>query len=318
MLGVFLDRNSVDRGDLDLTRLDGSLSELRHYPDTNPHQVVERITNADIVISNAVALDRVALAAAPHLKLICVAATGTDHVDLKTATERSIAVCNARGYCTPSLVQHVFTLMLTLFTRLTEYRQAVREGRWQRASVPSLLDFPIRELTGKTLGIVGHGELGRGVAHIARAFGMKVLIAQCPGTVEPEEERIPLDTLLPQVDILSLHCPLTPQTRGLIGEWELALMRRDALLINTARGGLVDEAALAEALRQGALGGAGVDVLTEEPPAHGNPLLAEDIPNLIVTPHTAWAGHESRQRLIDQLVENIHAFLTGNPIRVVM
>lgn len=318
MLGVFLDRNSVDRGDLDLARLEGSLPELRYYPTTNPHQVVERMADAHIVISNAVALDRIALAAAPHLKLICVAATGTDHIDLKAATERGIVVCNARGYCTPSVVQHVFTLMLTLFTRLIEYRQAVKEGRWQRASVPSLLDFPIRELAGKTLGIVGYGELGRGVAHIARAFGMKVLIAQRPGTVEAEEERIPLDTLLPQVDILSLHCPLTPQTRGLIGEWELALMRRDALLINTARGGLVDEAALAEALRQGALGGAGVDVLIEEPPAHGNPLLAEDIPNLIVTPHTAWAGHESRQRLVDQLVENIHTFLTGNPIRVVM
>lgn len=318
MLGVFLDRDSVDLGDLDLTRLDGSLPELRYYSTTDPRQVVERITDADIVISNTVTLDKVALSAAPHLKLICVAATGSDHVDLKAATERGIIVCNARGYCTPSVTQHVFTLILTLFTRLTEYRQAVKEGRWQRASLPSLLDFPIRELAGKTLGIVGYGELGRGVGHIAEAFGMKVLIAQRPGTVEPEEDRIPLHTLLPQVDVLSLHCPLSPETRGLIGEWELALMRRDALLINTARGGLVDEAALAEALRQGALGGAGVDVLTEEPPTHGNPLLAADIPNLIVTPHSAWGGHESRQRLIDQLVENIHAFLTGNPIRVVM
>jgi glycerate dehydrogenase len=194
----------------------------------------------------------------------------------------------------------------------------VTEGRWQRADQFCLLDYPIRELAGKTLGIIGYGELGHAVAALAKAFGMQVLVAQRPGTVEIEDHRIPLPALLPRVDVLSIHCPLTPATKGLIGEWELALMRRDAILINTARGGIVDEHALAQALRRGALGGAGVDVLTEEPPAHGNPLLDPGIPNLIVTPHCAWGSLESRQRLIDQLGENIQRFFEGQPVRVVV
>jgi len=318
MLGVFLDKDSLDQGDLDLTPLEESLSTIHYYPVTPPQQVIERIRDAVVVISNKVVLDAAALAAAPHLKLICVAATGTNNIDLVAAAEHDIRVCNTRGYGTPALVQHVFTLMLALFTRLLDYRQAVAEGRWQRASQFCLLDFPIRELAGKTLGIVGYGELGQGVAQIAKAFGMKVLIAQRPGSEEMIEDRIPLPALLPQVDVLSLHCPLTAETRGLIGAWELALMRRDAILINTARGGIVDEAALAEALRRGALGGAGVDVLTEEPPVHGNPLLASDIPNLIVTPHCAWGSLESRQRLVNQVGENIRDFLTGRLLRVVV
>jgi glycerate dehydrogenase len=215
------------------------------------------------------------------------------------------------------VVQHVFALLLALCTRWPDYQQAVGEGRWQRASQFCLLDFPIRELAGKTIGIIGYGELGRGVARVAEAFGMHVLLAQRPGTVEVLENRTPLPVLLPQVDVLSLHCPLTPATRGLIGAWELALMRRDAILINTARGGLVDEALLADALRRGALGGAGVDVLSLEPPVGGNPLLAPDIPHLIVTPHCAWGSRESRQRLVGQLAENIAGFLSGAPVRVV-
>jgi glycerate dehydrogenase len=318
MLGVFLDKNSVDLGDIDCSALDNSLPEFRYYPATLPEQVVERIVAANVVISNKVVLTAETLEQAPQLKLIGVAATGTNNVDLKAAANLGITVCNCQRYSTPSVVQHVFALLLALFTRLPNYRQAVREGRWQTASQFCLLDFPIRELAGKTLGIVGYGELGKTMAQVAEAFGMQVLIAQRPGTVEPQEGRIPLHTLLPQVDVLTLHCPLTPETQGLIGEWELALMRRDAVLINTARGGIVDETALAKALRRGALGGAGVDVLTEEPPAHGNPLLELDIPNLIVTPHIAWGSRESRQRLVQQLAENIHGFLTGYPVRVVV
>jgi glycerate dehydrogenase len=214
-------------------------------------------------------------------------------------------------------VQHVFSLMLALMTHLPDYHRAVAEQRWQGAEQFCLLDFPIRELAGKTLGIIGYGELGKNVARIAEAFGMQVLIAQRPGTLEPENGRVPLPMLLPQVDVLSLHCPLTPDTRSLIGTWELALMRRDAILINAARGGIVDETALARALQEGALGGAGVDVLTEEPPTQGNPLLEKGIPNLIVTPHCAWGSREARQRLTGQLVENIAGFLQGAPIRVV-
>lgn len=317
MLGVFLDRDSLDRGDLDFASLDRILPDLRYYPATAPEQVAARIAQAEVVISNKVMLDAAALRQAGRLRLICVAATGVNNVDLAAAAARGITVCNCRGYGTPAVVQHVFALLLALCTRWPEYRQAVRDGRWQRASQFCLLDFPIRELAGKTLGIVGYGELGRGVARVAEAFGMRVLLARRPGTVEPEEGRLPLPILLPQIDVLSLHCPLTPDTRGLIGPWELALMRRDAILINTARGGLVDEAVLADALRQGALGGAGVDVLSLEPPVTGNPLLAPDIPNLIVTPHCARGSRESRQRLVEQLAENIQGWRDGAPPRLV-
>lgn len=317
MLGVFLDRDSLDCGDLDFSGLDRILPDLRYYPVTASDQVATRIAEAEVVVSNKVMLDAAALRGAPRLRLICIAATGVNNVDRAAAASRGVTVCNCRGHVTPAVVQHVFALLLALVTRLPDYRRAVREGRWQRADQFCLLDFPIRELAGKTLGIVGHGELGRGVARIAEAFGMRVLIAQRPGAVEEEEGRVPLPILLPQVDVLSLHCPLTPETRGLIGAWELALMRRDAILINTARGGLVDEALLADALRQGALGGAGVDVLSLEPPTADNPLLAADIPNLIVTPHCAWGSRESRQRLIGQLAENIAGFLSGSPVRVV-
>ncbi|MCB1823374.1 MAG: 2-hydroxyacid dehydrogenase [Candidatus Competibacteraceae bacterium] len=318
MLGVFLDRDSLDCGDLDFNGIDRILPDLRYYPATAPDQVAARIAEAEVVISNKVVLDAAVLHHAPRLRLICIAATGLNNVDLAAATSRGVTVCNCRGYGTAAVVQHVFALLLALVTRLSDYQRAVRDGRWRQASQFCLLDFPIRELAGKTLGIVGHGELGRGVARVAEAFGMRVLIAQRPGAVEEAQEgRVPLSILLPRVDVLSLHCPLTPETRGLIGAWELALMRRDAILINTARGGLVDEALLADALRQGALGGAGVDVLSLEPPVAGNPLLAPDIPNLIVTPHCAWGSRESRQRLVGQLAENITGFLSGAPVRVV-
>lgn len=317
MQGVFLDRDSLDRGDLDFSNLDAILPNLRYYSATAPAEVAARIAEADIVISNKVVLDADALLHAPRLQMICVAATGINNIDLDAASGQGVTVCNCQGYGTPAVVQHVFALLLSLMTRLPDYRQAVRDGCWQQSNQFCLLDFPIRELTDKTLGVIGYGELGQGVARVAAAFGMRVLIAQRPGTVEVLEDRLPLPILLPQVDVLSLHCPLTPATRGLIGAWELALMRRDAILINTARGGLVDEAVLADALRRGALGGAGVDVLSLEPPVSDNPLLAPDIPNLIVTPHCAWGSRESRQRMIGQLVENIQGYQAGVPIRVV-
>ena len=317
MLGVFLDKASLDLNDLDLSALSASLPEMHYYPASTPEQVAERIQQASVVISNKAIVDANAIASASQLKLICVAATGTNNIDLEAARQHGITVCNTRGYGTPSVVQHVFTLILALSTHLSDYQQAVKQGRWQQAKQFCLLDFPIRELAGKTLGIVGYGELGRGVAQIAKAFGMPVLIAQRPGNSNRNDSRVPLHKLLPRVDVLTLHCPLTPDTQGLIGPKELALMRPNALLINTARGGIVDEQALAQALRAGKLGGAGVDVLTQEPPVSGNPLLAGDIPNLIVTPHCAWGSRESRQRLADQLVENIQGFVRGQPLRVV-
>ncbi len=309
--GVFVDRDSVDRGDLDFSPLTRTLSEWRMYDTTDHVPIRTRIAGAAVVVSNKVVLDDELLGEAQGLRLVCVAATGTNNVDLDAANFLGIPVCNARGYATPAVVQHVFALILALMTRLEDYRQAVADGRWQRSDYFCLLDFPIRELAGRRLGVVGYGELGRAVARVAEAFGMEVLVAQRPGMPDDRPDRMPLRELLPGVDVLSLHCPLTPDTHGLIGPDELALMRSDALLINTARGGIVDERALVAALREGTLGGAGVDVLTREPPVNGNPLLSSDIPNLVLTPHIAWASRESRQRLVDEVGRNIEAFLAG-------
>lgn len=307
---VFLDHATVDLGDLDLAALRATPYEWDFIPRCDATATAEQIRGAEVVITNKVVLDRPLLAEAKDLRLICIIATGTNNVDLEAAAEYGIAVTNVTGYGTPSVVQHVFALILALTTRLFELRAAVEGEEWQRSDMFCLLDYPVREISGKTLGIVGYGELGRATARVAEAFGMKVLLAQRPGGA-PQEGRLPLNELLPRVDILSLHCPLTAQTRDLIGRDQLALMQPDALLINTARGGIVDEQALAEALQAGRLGGAGFDVLSQEPPRQGNPLLQSDIPRLIVTPHCAWGSRESRQRLVDSVVENITAYRRG-------
>jgi len=318
MLGVFLDRDSLDLEDLDFGRLEAVLPQWRMYPQSEGARVAERLAGASVVVSNKVMLDAAALNQARDLKLICVAATGTNNVDLVAAGALGIRVCNVRAYGTASVVQHVFSLITALSNNLLAYTSAVREGRWQQSEQFCLMDYPIRELAGRVMGIVGYGELGRAVARLAEAFGMQVLIAARPGD-EPDTRpgRLPLQELLGRVDVLSLHCPLTEQNRGLIGAAELARMKPDALLINTARGGLVDEQALADALHQGRLGGAGFDVLSVEPPRQGNPLLAAELPNLILTPHMAWASRESRQRLLDQVADNIEAFRQGRPQNVV-
>jgi len=313
---VFLDHASLDLGDLDLAPLHLAFGELILHDASSAEQAAERLQGAQVAISNKVRLDAATLAACPELRLILVAATGTNNVDLAAARERGIIVANCRGYGTASVAQHTLTLLLALATRLPDYQAAIRDGAWQRASQFCLLDFPIVELEGKTLGILGHGELGSAVARLAEALGMRVLLGALPGR-PPRADRLPLAELLPQVDALTLHCPLTEQTRHLIGAAELALMKPQALLVNTARGGLVDEQALADALRAGHLGGAACDVLSEEPPCHGNPLLAADIPRLIITPHNAWGSREARQRIVGQLAENAGAFFAGAPIRVV-
>ncbi len=317
MHGVLLDRHSLDRNDIDFTALQATLPQWEIHAATAAHETIARIGAAQVVVSNKVVLDEDVLAQAPNIKLIAVAATGTNNVDLAAAAARGITVCNVTRYATPSVVQHVFALLLSLTRRLDAWQGAVHRGDWNRSADFCLLDFPMRELGGLTLGIVGYGELGQAVARVAeQAFGMRVLLAARPGSA-PQPGRLALNELLPQVDVLTLHCPLSPETRNLIGAAELALMKPDALLINTARGGIVDEAALAAALRSGRLGGAGIDVLATEPPRAGNVLFADDIPNLIVTPHVAWASREARQRLIDQVGENIRAFSAGTPRNVV-
>jgi glycerate dehydrogenase len=315
MRGVFLDAGSLTKSDVDMTPLGREAIHWAYYDFTPPATVVERITGMDIVITNKIVLSAAAMAAVPRLRLICVAATGTNNVDLDAARRHGITVCNVRAYATPSVVEHVFGLILALMRRLPDYQRAVQAGRWQKSRHFSFIDFPIRELNGKTLGIVGYGELGQAVAKVAEAFGMRIMIAERPG-VTPRAGRVALAALLPQVDVLSLHVPLTPETRGMIGAKEIQAMKRGVVLINTARGGIVEERALVEALHSGHLGGAGVDVLTQEPP-EDNPLLADGIPNLIVTPHIAWASRESRQRLLNELAANIQAFLEGHPRNVV-
>lgn len=313
---VFLDHTSLDLGDLDLGPLRQVFGELELHDQTSHRDVVERLRGAQVAITNKVLIDATAIAALPDLKLILVSATGTNNVDLAAARAHGVTVCNCQGYGTPAVAQHTLMLLLNLATRFADYRDAVRHDRWQRASQFCLLDFPIVELQGKTLGLLGHGELGSAVGRLAEAFGMQVLLGALPGR-PPRDDRLPLAELLPRVDALSLHCPLNEHTRNLIDAEELALMKPGAFLINTARGGLVNERALADALRRGHLGGAATDVLTQEPPKDGNPLLASDIPRLIVTPHNAWGSREARQRIVLQMTENAEAWLKEMPRRMV-
>jgi glycerate dehydrogenase len=313
---VFLDLASLDLGDLDLSPLHAAFAELQLYEQSSPEQLIERLRGARVAIVNKVPLDAATLAACPDLKLVLIAATGTNNVDLAAARALGICVSNCQAYGTQAVAQHTLMLLLALAGSLPEYQQSISAGHWQQAKQFCLLDYPIIELEGKTLGLLGHGELGSAVARLAQAFGMRVLLGQLPGR-PLRAERLALAELLPQVDVLSLHCPLNEHTQHLIGAAELALLKPSAFLLNTARGGLVDEQALANALRRGQLGGAAFDVLSTEPPRADNPLLAGDIPRLIITPHCAWGSREARQRMVLQLVENAGGYFAGAPRRQV-
>ena len=311
MRAIFLDYATVSfNGGLDPAALQRAMPGLELHPHTGQAEVGRVVSGAETVLVNKLRLSREIISATPTLRLIVLAATGTNNIDLEAAREHGVAVCNLRDYCTASVVQHVLGTLLLLTQKLREYDALVRSGAWQRGEQFCLLDFPVRELTGRKLGIVGYGTLGKAVARAAQAFGLEPLIANRPGGA-PVAGRHDLHNLLPQVDVLSLHCPLTPATEGMIGAAQLARMKHDAVLINTARGALVDSAALADALRNGRLGGAAIDVLPQEPPVGGNPLLATDIPNLIVTPHIAWAAREARQRCIDEMAANVEDFRRG-------
>lgn len=304
--------------DVTLDSLIATTASFTRHEFTQPDQIIERLQETDIVIVNKTLISAEVMQACPALKMIAITATGTNNVDLQAAQQRGIRVCNVIRYGRASLVQHTFMLMLALAGNLQRYQQDVKTGVWNRAPNFCLMDHRIMELEGKTLGIVGYGDLGQGVAAMGRAFGMQILIAQRPGNTTSQPDRLPLHELLPQVDVLSLHCLLSEQTRNLIDEKELALMRHGAILLNTARGGLVNETALVQALKAGKLGGAGTDVLTQEPPVNGNVLLEIELPNLIVTPHCAWASREARQRLIDLTAENIRHFMDGTQSRFVV
>ncbi len=313
---VFLDHSSLDLGDLDLAPWRETFSELVLHGSTATDQVAERLKDADVAISNKIMIDATTFAACPNLKLVLVTATGVNNVDLDAARKHGVVVSNCQGYGTPSVAQHAMMLLLAMATRLPDYQKAIQQGQWQKSKQFCLLDFPIVELEGKTLGLLGHGELGGAVAKLAEAFGMRVLSGQIPGR-PARPDRVPLNELLPQVDALTLHCPLNDDTRDMIGAHELSLLKPKAFIVNTARGGLINEQALADALRNGHLGGAATDVLTVEPPVNGNPLLSGDIPRLIITPHSAWGSQEARQRIVGQINENALAFYQGKPVRVV-
>lgn len=318
MKAVFLDFATVGAAELDRGPLLEALPGMEFYETTTPGQVVERIAAAEAVLANKVKLGAGILAEAPGLRFIGLTATGVDNVDLDAARARGIAVCNVRAYCTQSVTEHVFGTLLTLTHSLHRFNAAVRDGAWQASDEFCLLDFPLRELSAMTLGIVGYGDLGQSVARTARHFGMQVLIARRPGKPAADDGRVDFDELLARADVVSLHCPLTDATRGLIGARELELMKPDALLINTARGALVDSAALASALKAEKLGGAAIDVLPQEPPVDGNALLDCDSPRLFVTPHIAWATREARQNALDQLAAAVRAFERGEELNRVV
>jgi len=313
MRTVFLDTEGLN--DLMLDELKDECDSCRMFNSTTPAETAERIAKAELVILNKVKINRRHLESAPSVKLICVVATGTDIIDLQAASDLGVVVCNCQAYGTDSVAQHVFASMLALATNLLSYHDDVQKGEWQKASQFCLLTHPIIELKDKTLGIVGFGNNGRRVAEIAETFGMKVLLSRRPG--KTEGDRPQLKDMLPEVDFLTLHCPLTPETKNLINSETFALMKPTAFLINAARGGIVDEEALLVSLQTGELAGAAVDVLSVEPPQDSNPLLEAKLPNLIITPHCAWASREARQRIIGQTVENIRAFKNGRPIRTV-
>ncbi|WP_180108795.1 MULTISPECIES: 2-hydroxyacid dehydrogenase [unclassified Acinetobacter] len=316
MKAVFLDYQSLDKQDLDFSGLEAQFDDLRLYPATTAAKVAQRIQGADVIISNKVHINAEHMQLNPQLKLILISATGTNNVDLVHAQQQGIVVCNCQAYGTAAVAQHTLMLMLNLATSFRQYDRAVQQGNWQKADQFCLLDFPIIELAGKTLGIVGYGELGQAVAHLAKAFGMKIMIGALPNR-PMVAERVAFSEMLAQVDFLSLHCPLTDETRDLLNHESLAQMKASAFVINCARGGVVNESALAEALKSGKIAGAATDVLTVEPPKQGNVLLDPSIPNLIITPHSAWGSVDARQRIVQQLVENVEAFKAGMVIRQV-
>ncbi len=315
---VFLDRASLDNGDLDFSKLDLPVFEIKIFDNTLPEQIEERIAQADIVITNKVLIDAGLIKQAKKLKLICIAATGTNNVDLIVAKENAVKVCNVTGYATSSVVQHVFMLMTALNTNLNRYQDAVKDNRWSESNFFCLLDYSINDLSAQTIGIIGYGELGKGVEKLAHAFGMQVLVAESLlATRNVEHNRVPLKELLQSADVVSLHCPLTEQTHNLIAQAEFELMKPTSILINTARGGIVNEVDLLSALQNKQIAGAAIDVLEQEPPSKTHPLITSNLQNLIITPHIAWASKVSRQRLLDGVINNIAAYLQGKDKNIV-
>jgi glycerate dehydrogenase len=316
---VFLD--AATYGDISLQKFADRWHCTVHQV-TRADETIARLAGHTVAVTNKVVLDRAVLNSmeARGLKLIVVAATGTDIIDKEAALQRGVTVCNVPGYATQSVAQFTMALILELATRAGRYASAVRAGEWQKSPVFALLTYPSVDLNGKKLGIIGYGNIGQAVAHIARGFGMEILIAARPGSQGPiAPERMPLQQLLGNADVVSLHCPLTAATKNLINERTLAWMKPTAFLINTARGALIDEAALISALRGKRIAAAALDVITQEPPPADHVIIraAKELDHLVVTPHTAWSARETRERLLDEVAANIAAFLAGKPRNIV-
>ena len=319
-VALFLDKASLYPDDLDFSLLD-DVANWQWFDRVNISDIQHSLEVAEIIVSNKVRLSHDVIKNCNQLKLICVAATGVNNVDLVAAAQKNIKVCNVRSYATPSVSQHVFSLILSLNRKLFSYKDAVNNGDWSHSDFFCYFGAPVSELQGKTLGIIGYGELGKAVAKIAKCFGMNVKLAKRDGA-DSRDGRVDLTTLLSSSDVVSLHCPLTDSNYHMIAEKELSVMKHDAILINTARGGLIDEKALLQALEKKEIAGAALDVLEEEPPAINHPLIKysminPDRDNLIITPHIAWASRESRQRLVAEIAKNIQAYTQGEERNIV-
>ena len=310
---VFLERDSL-KAHVRRPRFEHTYEEYAHTPSD---QIVPRLRHATIAIINKVQLSNETLAQLPNLKMVAISATGYNGIDIAACRKRGIAVANIRNYAIHTVPEHVFALVLALRRNLLAYRREIEQGAWQKSEQFCLFTHHISELSGSTMGIIGEGAIGQSTAAIARGFGMRVLFAYHDSPKKKEVVLTPFDEVLAESDVLSLHCPLTPATQNLIGIDQLRKMKRSALLINTARGGLVDETGLVQALDEGLIAGAGFDVLTVEPPVNGNPLLDLRRPNFILTPHIAWASDEAMQVLADQLIANVEAWMAGRPQNLV-
>jgi glycerate dehydrogenase len=315
MHGVFLDTATMRPEELDFSELRATLPTWNFHERTAAEETAGRIARAEVIVTNKVVISAEHMRANPQLRLICVCATGVNNVDLGAAAAAGITVRNVTHYATAAVAQHTLALMLALATQWHRYARAVENGDWAKSPMFCLMDFPVIELAGKTLGIVGAGNLGTQVARLGEAFGMRVVLAQwtprasgAGGRGESHWLRLPWAEFLPACDFISVHCPLTDTTRDLFNADALAAMKHGAFLINTARGGIVNEAALLHALRAGRLGGAALDVLAQEPPPADHPLITAGLPNLIITPHNAWVSRECRQRLLDGVARNVSAF----------
>ncbi|WP_018692753.1 D-2-hydroxyacid dehydrogenase [Algicola sagamiensis] len=306
MKAVLLDRATL--GDVHLTPIRESVSSLTCFDYSTEEEAIHRLQDADICITNKVPISEATLAQLPQLKLICVAATGTNVINLNAAQQRKVPICNIRNYAGTSIAQHVFSLLLNLTSQTHQYIQDVQHKRWSKSPIFCRLDYPMMELKGKTLGIIGYGTLGQSIEKIAHAFEMKVLIAERQHADSIRPGRISFDEVLRCADIITLHCPLTGETHHLFSENTFQKMKRTAVLINTARGDIIDHHALKIALTEHQIAGAALDVLDQEPPPEDHILLQDAIPNLLITPHIAWATQESRQRLVSQIGNIIRSF----------